>query len=654
MVQVLLFHAWNVGSPIGVDAFIMISAFLMTSSFVRRSEAGAMPFFVERWATTFKRLLPPLAIVVLSTVGASLVVLPASRWREILVQAFASMTYWQNWRLVTVSADYFAGDHAAASPLQHLWWSMSMQGQVFLVWPVLLTLCVMGARALHTKVRPVAFFAFTSLTVASLLWLLGAAPTDGSAYFDTRARIWEFSLGSALAVAAPWIRVAPRYARLLSWTGLAVLLLFGLVSIGTYPGPMAAIPILATSAILLFPSEQSETGVGRILSLRPLTGLGGISYAVYLSHWPLFVIYLGATGQSRLGVWEGALLIVASVGAAWLFTRLVEDPIRTSPRINATIWTKGVTVLVSLALGTAPVGVGLVLLDRASAQQSEDQLAVEDAEHPGASVLLGEARADFTEPAVPGPLALDAEWAGFTERCEGTGGDRFDDVDHNYYCRQFGDDADAAARVLIGGDSHTFQLIVGQIEPLLEDQNWMAQSVFGAACSWGLPEAYEGRCAERNESLLGYVDEFDPDYVALMVTSAAADSPDETLRPGVRGLIEELTSRGITVLGVRDNPRSQEDLYECSSERPSDSPYGGCLLLQSQYLPSSGPAAELEGIEGFKLIDMSDAYCVDGVCPTIIGNVHVYLDNSHVGATYSATVAPYFSSRVLAALELPQ
>ena len=57
MIQVLLFRAWTVGSPIGVDAFILISAYLMTSSFVRRSESGRMPFFIERWANTFKRLI---------------------------------------------------------------------------------------------------------------------------------------------------------------------------------------------------------------------------------------------------------------------------------------------------------------------------------------------------------------------------------------------------------------------------------------------------------------------------------------------------------------------------------------------------------------------------------------------------------------------
>ena len=134
MMQVLGFHAWRIGSPIGVDAFIMISAYLMTGAFVRRAEAGRTPWVIERWLRTFKRLMPPLVVTVLITVAASLLILPRNRWIEVLVQGAASVTYWQNWRLAAVSADYFADNHAVSSPLQHLW-SMSMQGQVFLLWP---------------------------------------------------------------------------------------------------------------------------------------------------------------------------------------------------------------------------------------------------------------------------------------------------------------------------------------------------------------------------------------------------------------------------------------------------------------------------------------------------------------------------------------
>lgn len=346
MIQVLLFHAWHVGSPIGVDAFIMISAFLMAASFIRRADQGSMPFFVERWLNTFKRLLPPMVVVVLLTVVFSALILPRTRWLETVTQGLASVVYLQNWRLVETSADYFASDHAQASPLQHLW-SMSMQGQVFLLWPVLMTLCVLIARRFGREIRTVAFWAFSLLTAISLGWLLFLAPNDGSVYFDTRARIWEFSLGSALAAVAPRLRLGGRGGCIAGWVGLSVLVVYGLVSIGSYPGPMAAVPMLAVSAILLFPVGAGKLGVSRVLALRPLVRLGDVSYAVYLIHWPVFVLYLAFVGRPSLGPLDGVALIALSVVLAWGLTQWVDDPLRSWRWVNQQTSHKAVVVAIS-------------------------------------------------------------------------------------------------------------------------------------------------------------------------------------------------------------------------------------------------------------------------------------------------------------------
>ena len=324
MIQVLGFHAWRIGSPIGVDAFIMISAYLMTGAFVRRAEDGRPPWFVERWLHTFKRLMPPLVVTVLITVAASLLILPRNRWIEVLVQGAASVTYWQNWRLAAVSADYFADNHAVSSPLQHLW-SMSMQGQVFLLWPVLMAVCAGFASLVRLPVRRVVAVAFAVLAATSLTWLVTSAPANGSVYFDTRARIWEFALGSAIAAAAPWLRPRSAWARwLVSWLGLGTLVLFCLVSIGTYPGPMAAVPMTAVAAILLCDTRPRVGTVSRLLSWRPLVALGDRSYAVYLLHWPLFVLYLTATDQETFDLRTGAALIAIALVAATIMTWGVE------------------------------------------------------------------------------------------------------------------------------------------------------------------------------------------------------------------------------------------------------------------------------------------------------------------------------------------
>lgn len=283
MIQVLLFHAWNVGSPIGLDAFLMISAFLMTASFIRSAERGKTPFFIERWANTFKRLVPPLIVVVALSLWASVRLLPANRVPEIFDQAFASLTYTQNWRLIDVAADYFAENSAMSSPFMHLW-SMSVQGQVFLLWPVILALCAFIAKRFRWRIRPVAFVVFTLIAIGLLVWLIWFASTDGSVYFYTRALLWEFALGSLFAIATPWLTQLRLPHRAISWLSLLVMAVYyGVVRTDTV-SPIAAISLVATSMILVFPTGEMPWGAGRLLAWKPLVNLGDISYAVYLVH----------------------------------------------------------------------------------------------------------------------------------------------------------------------------------------------------------------------------------------------------------------------------------------------------------------------------------------------------------------------------------
>lgn len=643
MIQVLLFHAWHIGSPIGIDAFIMISAYLMTSSFIRRSEAGRMPLFLERWANTFKRLLPPLVVVVLATVWASLRLLSPTRWLEILEQALASITYWQNWRLVHVAADYYADDHALASPLQHLW-SMSMQGQVFLLWPVIMTLCVLLARVLKRSIRPVALAAFLALTFASLLWLVLWAPHDAGLYFDTRARVWEFSLGSALAVAAPWLRTHVRGGKVLSWTGLGVLLLFSLVSIGEYPGPMAAVPMLAVSLILIFPAVGENThGVDRLLSLRPLAALGDVSYSVYLVHWPIFVLYLSVVSQSRLEVLDGIVLILLAVAVAVALTRLVDDPVRNWQWANRSAWRKLLVVLVSLIAGVVPLRIWNAQIQTPDASSA----STDSAQHPGAAALAGPVPAFTTDPVPDVSEVHDGNWRStLPDSCSPGYPNEFDGADA--FCSQDGSQDHASARVLAAGNSH-LRHFLPLIQKASESNNWFIQASHMGSCAWGMPEYYEGACQARNQALLDYVDRFKPDYVILVTTETTATSPEETLAPGVEELVQTLTARGIHVIGIRDSLRSDQDLLSCSLDHPTTQAIGGCFLTRRDHQAATDPADALAS-PLFHQIDMTDQFCAGDLCPTIIGNVNVYVDPNHISREYAETIAPEFSRRVSALL----
>lgn len=647
MIQVLLYHAWTIGSPIGVDSFIMISAFLMTASFIRRSESGKTPFFIERWATTFKRLLPPLIVVVLATLWATVQFLPRTRWIEIFDQAFASLTYVQNWRLVEVAADYYAENSALSSPLQHLW-SMSMQGQVFLLWPVIMTICVLLAKLFRQPVRRIAFLVFALITAASLWWLLNDAPTDGSVYFYTQARLWEFALGSTLAVATPWIKDLHFSSRVLSWLGLAVLVTYCLVSIGHYPGPMAAVPMVAVSLILIFPTGDDRWGASRFLSWRPFVTLGNISYAVYLIHWPVFVIFLNLVGAESLSLLNGFMLIMVSIFLAWGLTKAVDDPIRSWPWANAATGRKVVVALVSFSIGLGTVWFWDTRVNDRTENEAfaaAARITVNPATHPGSLALTESVTLPFTEDPIPKPT--DPWAASLPDPCDDGYPEEFA-VPKLGSCTQVGDSATAAVRILAVGSSKLTQFSPG-LRQLAEDNNWYIQLSHQAACAWGLDDSLSAACRARNQAALDYLDEFKPDYVLLLSTVTTSGNPDESAVTGLKPLLAELAKRHVPAVGIRDTLRNTESMLECSLDNLSTSLTGGCVMFRPDYQADVNPVAALES-KDFTTIDLTDQFCSGDLCPTIIGNIFVYVDTMHVSRQYVMSLTPTLGQRLVDAM----
>lgn len=677
MIQVLLFHAWNIGSPIGVDSFIMISAYLMAGSFIRSVERGNTPSVRHRWVHTFKRLLPPLVVTVTLTALASLFILPSSRQPENLVQAIASLMYWENWRLMAIATDYYAGNHSLASPFQHLW-SMSMQGQIFLLWPVIMALCAWIAQRTGWKVRPIAAGAFTLLTIIPLVWLTTASH-DGGVYFDTRARIWEFAFGSTIAIISPFIHLGQRSARLLSWAGLITLVTYCLVPIGTYPGPMGFAPMGAVSAMLIAGRPQDPWNASHWLALPPLVALGNISYSVYLVHWPIFVLYLSAMGQERLTTNQGVAIILVSLGVALLLHYGVDRPM-TRFAWPHTPMRKLLVVTVSLYIGLTPflITLGVQQGLREESLKAASRVGLTDPEHPGAWVILSqtssgtakqlsdeqryelwnairEALPDnaeethyagslFTVEARPTALVVNSQWAGLPEECSPEDSATFDQ--DNSTCRNNGEKDPDAPHAYIIGDSHAEQLLIPMVAPLAQDKGWKLTALLKGGCAYVEPDAVTDSCSERNAAAKHVIERDRPEYLFLIASAATPDSPDEYVRTGYTDVVEHALAHGVKVIGVRDNLRSESNLFDCSTPVDPNRPWSGCEYERKKHFAANAPGQNLaEKTPGYVYIDMTDAFCIKGVCPSHIGNVAVYLDHNHVTRDYAVSMAPFFAER---------
>ncbi|MGQ1796640.1 acyltransferase family protein [Kocuria oceani] len=641
---VVLYHVFLDRVSGGVDIFLLISAFFLTLSFVRRLEAGRPLAIGRYWLHVFKRLLPLAVLTVLGTLVLAWLLFPEARIDRIRTEALASVFYVQNWALALAEVDYYAADASTASPFQHFW-SLSVQGQVFLLWPL-----VFGAAWLLTRWRgwrpvPVLAGMFGLIFAASLAWSVHSTATQQAfAYFDTRTRLWEFALGSLLALAVPYLN-PPRAARVaLGWAGLLSMVSVGLLIDvqGAFPGWIALWPLLSAAAIIVAGQSGSPFGLDRILASKPLVRLGDASYALYLIHWPLLITYLVLRDRPVAGPRSGAVIILVSLVLAVLATKLVERPFQRWAWPEQSKRRLAVSVAVSLALVAVPVLAWQQVDARRAAVLAEEAAR----NNPGAAVLRPgfEFRGDPQAPALPLASALQDEWVGLPEPCSGEFAPAQEPLEES--CRQTPLVQDPTRTVLVVGNSHMEQFM-GAVIPLAEERNWQLVSVLQPGCPFAVrPEGDE--CHEGNRLALDYVEQVDPDMVLTTSTYAARmDGPGETVPSGYPELVDRLTSQGIEVVGFRDNPRFDFNPYECAERHGAGA--ARCEVPVPQVLAPVNPADALLDRPGFTSLDLTDLICPEGVCRPVVGNVHVFMDAHHLSWAYTRTMAPALEERLLGA-----
>lgn len=359
VLMVVVYHVFLDRISGGVDVFLMISAFLLTLAFVRR-EASGRPFdLAGHWLHRFKRLIPAAAATILGTLVAAWVWLPASRWSEVVDEAWASLLYVQNWHLIAgIGIEPASEAWWWSSPLVHFW-SLSVQGQVFILWPILLVGAAWVARRSGRPYRAVIAVAFGLVFVTSLVFSIrGAAVDPYSAYFDTRARLWEFAAGSLLALASPFVRLGSAVRVLMGWVGVVAMLVAGVAipEEEPFPGYVALWPVLAAALVITAGQTGSRAGADRVLGSRPLAWLGGRSYALFLVHFPVLAIYLSVVGEGETTLAAGLVVIAVSIALAALVTAVVEEPLRRAAwtegsRLRSAAVVVGCLVAVALPLG---------------------------------------------------------------------------------------------------------------------------------------------------------------------------------------------------------------------------------------------------------------------------------------------------------------
>lgn len=651
ILMVVCYHIWFGRVSGGVDIFLLISAFLLTGSFTRKLESGAPLKVPAYWIHAFKRLLPPAAIVVLITLAGIAVILPSTRWRDLIGEAIASGLYYENWLLAARSVDYYAADHSTASPFQHFW-SLSIQGQVFLLWPLLFALAAVIIRITGARPRPVLLILFGTITAASFAWSVYFTDTDQAfAYFDTRTRIWEFGLGSLFALILPSIErtigyrdpqdpTANRAATLralASWTGLVLVLSAGWVIDveGAFPGYAALWPLLAAGLVIAAGPTRTRWGADRILSSRPLQWLGDISYALYLVHWPLLILTLVTTDTSYATPLTGTILIIASILTAWALTRFVDTPIRTSPRLKTTWWRGTLVITTSLALVLGPAVGWKVELDRRAA--AIERAAIGN--NPGARVLDPGYTAEIPReaPVAPDLATLPDDWFGTTDSCT----EYLENLPADLEGCQMTQGAKPNAPILaIVGDSRDQQFAPALVAGA-QAKGWTIVVVPLGGCAFTTGPGVEDWCRDHNERVSDLLMELDPEVIATSLTWVGHDF-EEIPSPGVEKLLAPFLDRGTDVIGYRMYPRLPFSPTRCWEEAGMATSAETECTVEASTAEAPWPdiVNDVEAAGTLFMVDVRDRICPDGLCAPVIGNVYVWIDEAHPSRTYTETLAP--------------
>jgi len=653
VVAVLLYHGGGLlpGGFIGVDLFFVISGYVITLLLAREWAQRGRIDLVRFYARRFRRLSPPLALVVLVTLAVSLVVeSPLGSIQTTTSTAVGAMLFCANVVIAITSGGYF--DAAAeTNPLLHTW-SLAVEEQFYFVFPIVLIVSWKLARRAGQRFgqqlsRWVPIAVLGAASAVSLA--LALAPQFGIEPFGYRTaeitfyspitRSWEFGAGVLVALAGPRLRIAHRaLATALAAAALVVIAWCSLAfdSSTVHPGTATLLPVVAT-VVLLVACSDPATPIARLLGSRPLHWIGDISYSWYLWHWPLIVFTTLLVTDEPL-----VLLVVslASIVPAMVSYRYVEQPLRRGEGIAR----YGMPRLVALTLGV-PIAVAIAVGGAARTGFWNDEVrAMQDA------VLSDHAAySNGCSNALLGPV-----WT--------ASGCTWNDGADGKWVYLVGDShADHLSEALIGAAAETARPL-----RIATSNGCPFTGLMMERADW--PDAYNAGCQAMNRDLVDWLAGQPAGTVVISNTNSYFEASSHAFGPTLDELTSDTSAKvdayrvatlslvaileqaGHDVVLVQPVPYWGGDPYwdplRCSvfdiiGGHCADSTDLTATLEQRAGARRALDEAAAES--GAQLVDLRDVLCPEGRCGTERNGVVLYRDNSHLSVGASTGTSPVFA-----------
>jgi len=641
VVSVLLFHAGVphlAGGFIGVDVFFVISGFLITGLMFRELASSGKMNVGAFYARRCRRILPSASLVLVVTMIAAWFIMPLLTVHQTAVDALAAAAYVANWHFIAEGTNYLAAS-TSHSPFLH-YWSLAVEEQFYLVWPALAIAVAWVARRLRFSLAGSMALALLAVMVMSFAYSLHETsylPT--TAYLATGARVWQFAAGALLAILVEtgWFRQVAAHLRFLGlaagWAGLATVLgaVFLFDRNTPYPGTAALLPTTGTVLLIFAGSvRQTAVNVGRVLALPPVRWVGRLSFAWYLTHWPVLV--LAQVIDPALTWQQDLLLVLGSALPAMVVMWVVERPIRfsltiqrrTSSGIAVGAIAMSAALAVSLGLGTRAI----LELGGVSAFADVPPLTSVFSKGPGTnsgSVTPTPLNAVADRP-YPDSCIVQPTLSVTPSNCV------------------FGDPH--GIPVVLFGDSHAQQWLPA-LEKLAPKLHWKIYMFTKAGCpapaiaslqngsDLSMPECPVWRAG----SLQRITTQVHPKLIIVSSFNHYLTYQEELLQDW-NTTLAILRRAHAPIVDIADTPFPGFEVPACMSSSLND--WSRCSFRQTRALAVD--PVELASLAGNEpdvhMVNLSNYLCPSARCPAARDHVLFYRDDSHITATLSKLMAP--------------
>lgn len=610
ILAVVAYHLAPDSTPngyLGVDIFFVLSGFLITGVLVKELDTGSLNL-VRFFSRRARRLLPAALVTILVTTIAGYFLAPRSWWLETWNEAIASVFYFQNWLLFHKEIDYLQQD-AAVSPFQHFW-SLSVEEQFYLAWPVLLM--AMFALKLRAGISLV-------LVVISLFSLLFFMSDDSAAgFFNSFGRIWEFGIGALIAINIQ--RLRPHWAAAaIGW----ILMVYAIWFAEFDNQIVSLIAVLGAGLGLL---GAGKINIGNLLAFRvfgghgfrPLVWVGDISYSLYLWHWPVIILTPWVIAEMTTASdwwWLFAISLVLATASKYL----IEDPIRFG------LFSKLLAPKQLWLCANAMVVVAIVI-------SFNSAIAKADISNSFAETQL---TPKLSEVAADRVLIEEAEF-------------RVGRDDTGFITAEFGVTNNYQKHVALIGDSHARQYF-NTLDTIAMENFWKLTVISKSACSIQDASSYaleSESCLLWNESLAQHLDDVSYDLI-INSNSTLVHRAEQSVAESFVSAIAGYSLRS-PILVITDNPKpealTQVNDYRVCIEQYQQQAAIACSIDISQALSPADSLASLLAQAQYPnvtVLDATEVYCPNLVnCPPVIENTIVYRDNSHVSVSFAEKLKP--------------